>query len=66
MTQEKLIEALEPLVDATDLSSVTLALARVADEKAEHIRINWQDNLTARRWDQAARALNTSTRNMAV
>lgn len=56
-TQAQLIEALEELVDASDLSTVILSLARMCNEKAEHLRCNWQDEITAKVWDRAARKL---------
>lgn len=59
--QSKLIEALEPLVDFSSLSDVILALARVCNEKTEHIRCNWQDESTAKAWDRAARVLDTAS-----
>lgn len=57
MTQQEMIEALEPMVDAADLAAVVLALARMCNEKAEHLRVNWQDSLSARAWDHNARKL---------
>lgn len=56
-TQQQIIFALEELVDATDIATVVLALARMCDEKAEHIAANWSDPLTARVWHRAARKL---------
>ncbi len=61
MRQQQLIEALEPLVDASTLSDVILALARVCDEKAEHLLINWQDKNRAKAWERAARMLDTAS-----
>jgi hypothetical protein len=55
-TQAQLIEAVEALVDENDLASVLLALARMCNEKAEHLSF-WQDNITARVWDRAATKL---------
>jgi hypothetical protein len=57
MTQAELMEALEPLVDASCVGDVLLALARVCNEKAEHLRTNWQDAQTARHWDAVARQI---------
>jgi hypothetical protein len=54
MTQQKLIEMLEPLVDATSLGDVILALARTCNEKAEHLRMHWQDERSAKVWDTLA------------
>jgi hypothetical protein len=57
MTGHELSEALERLIDASSLATVVHTLAEIAAEKAEHIRCNWQDRLTARQWDRAARVL---------
>ena len=57
MTQQKLIEMLEPLVDATSAGDVILALARTCNEKAEHLRSNWQDERSAKVWDALASKL---------
>lgn len=64
MTQQELIRALEPLVDRTSLSDVVLALARVCNEKAEHIATNWQDAGLARVWDRAAGRLDKASVDM--
>lgn len=66
MTQQKLIEALEPLVDASDVEDVLLALARLCNEKAEHLRCNWQDQTTAKAWDKAANAIDRFTLQAAI
>lgn len=54
MTQQQLITALEPMIDSATVSDVLLAIGRVCNEKAEHIRINWQDSITAAAWDRLA------------
>lgn len=56
-TQAQLIEKLEELVDGSDLSSVTIALGLLCSEKAEHLRCNWQDEITAKVWDRASNKL---------
>lgn len=61
MTQAQLIAVLEPLVDASSVSDVVLALARVCNEKAEHVLVNWQDKTTAKAWDGAARVLDRAS-----
>lgn len=45
--------ALEALIDAVGLHSVLNAVAVTCNEKAEHVRSNWQDNVLALRWDRA-------------
>ena len=51
-----LTEELEKLIDASSLLDVLTGLELVCAEKAEHIRANWQDKLTARPWDKASRS----------
>lgn len=58
MTQEEL-QALEELIDANTLNAVIEALGEICHEKAEHIRTNWQDKVTARPWDIMGRKLHT-------
>lgn len=51
MSIEKTKHLLEALVDRMSLSVVLEALAEVCHEKAEHLRSEWQDSLTASWWD---------------
>lgn len=51
------IDMLEALVDKYNLDSVIGKLSEICFEKAEHIRTNWQDAPTARKWVQAANHL---------
>ena len=64
--QQQLIEAIEPLVDSTSLVDVLLALARMCNEKAEHLQCNWQDADGAKVWDRAARAIDRFTTHAAI
>lgn len=48
-----IIDILEKIIDASDLGSIVAALALVCHEKAEHLRINWRDEITAKVWDRA-------------
>lgn len=59
MRQQDLIKALEPLVDSNTLSGVLLSLARLCNEKAEHIRDNWQDKALADEWDRQAKRIDS-------
>jgi hypothetical protein len=42
---------LENMVDAYGLAAMLETLAEIAGEKAEHIRVNWQDEKTAKLWE---------------
>lgn len=48
---------IEEAIDAGGISAVIDALVRVCFEKAEHLRSNWQDNVSARSWERDARKL---------
>jgi hypothetical protein len=50
-------DTLEQLVDQHGLDAVLRALADVCSDKANHIRSNWQDETTAKRWQRAAETI---------
>ena len=45
-------EQLESLVDREGLSAVVGALVEICGLKAEHLESNWQDRLSALRWEK--------------
>lgn len=47
---------LEAMVDKHGLLYVVQALELLCHEKAEHLRVNWQDHNTARAWETAGKA----------
>jgi hypothetical protein len=47
--------ALEGFVDAYGLCEVLSILAEISNEKAEHLRTNWQDVQGAKVWERDAR-----------
>jgi hypothetical protein len=51
------LQELEKLVDASSLLSVLTALELMCLEKAEHIRVNWQDKTAAKAWDKDAKLI---------
>lgn len=53
--------ALEQLVDRHGLAGVVDALSDIAREKAEHIRVNWQDSVLADTWEDLAERLSSYT-----
>ena len=55
-----LVDALERLVDTNDIYTVVYTLSRICGEKADHLRANWQDRVTAKEWDKAAKSLDTA------
>ena len=59
-SRERLYQ-LELLVDASSLPLVIEMLAVICDEKADHLRSNWQDADAAKAWASAARYLDKVT-----
>jgi hypothetical protein len=61
--RDSLIDLLEDEVDKFGLCEVVSALESICYLKAEHLRSNWQDELTAKLWEKRAakieRSLNT-------
>lgn len=56
-------EQIERAIDADGLPELLLHISLICDEKADHIRINWQDNKTARPWATTAKRLEKSARD---
>lgn len=50
-------EALESVLDQSNLHEMMLHLARICYEKSEHISTNWQDQRLAKAWNSAAKQL---------
>ncbi len=48
---------LEQLIDKFTLPQIVDQLAVICREKADHLRVNWQDNNAARLWDRNANKL---------
>jgi hypothetical protein len=61
-----LTAALEALIDRHSLADVLLDLAFIAAAKADHIRENWQDSVTAKNWDKAARICDKAAAKVTV
>lgn len=54
---ENVTEQLEAMIDRHGLLHVLTGLGLVCHEKADHIRANWQDKVTARAWDLDGNAI---------
>lgn len=63
--QDLVADILEPIVDKHGLLSVVTALQLMCEEKAMHIRTNWQDDGLAKEWDKASRHFERSLRGIA-
>ncbi len=51
------LDQIERLMDAWQVGGLLDLMAEVASAKADHIRENWQDEITARTWDEIATRL---------
>lgn len=63
--QDKL-ETLERMIDARSVAAVLAIVADVCQEKAQHIRENWQDEELAQAWERAARRVEVCAQSPAV
>lgn len=61
-TRHDITEDLEALIDKHGLTMVVTGLSLICSEKAEHIRANWQDRVTAKVWDADAKTLDKAAR----
>jgi hypothetical protein len=60
--KEDITETLEQMIDAHGLTHVVTGLSLVCSEKAEHLRVNWQDRTSAKAWDADAKTLEKAAR----
>ena len=58
--------ALEAIVDAHSVRAVLLDLAAICHDKAEHVRVNWQDGPIAKRWDKAGQVCDQAQAKVTV
>ncbi len=54
---------LESLIDGAGLCAMLQALSQICDEKADHIRTNWQDKHLAKSWNSAAGVIGVAACN---
>jgi hypothetical protein len=45
---------IEFAIDTMGVSGLLSAIAEICNEKADHLRENWQDNAAAKDWDKTA------------
>lgn len=55
------LKHLELIIDRIGLANTLAALATVCYAKADHIRENWQDNMTAKVWQREAYRLDAES-----
>lgn len=58
-------ETLESMIDKHGLLHIITGLELVCGDKAEHLRVNWQDKVTARAWDRVANRLRVAAEGAA-
>ena len=61
---ENFSDHLEFLVDLHGIVDVTEKLREICHDKAEHIRVNWQDEDTADAWEEAGNLIDTAYQGM--
>ena len=54
---KQMIEQLEDYIDRVGVASILSELAGIAEAKGEHLRVNWQDGITAKVWERDATIL---------
>jgi hypothetical protein len=59
MTEEQLKIELERFIDSNSFYRVVDLLTEIADEKAQHLRENWQDKTRAKEYDRLSNKLFT-------
>ena len=52
-----MLDELESLIDTHGMVNIMLALVHIADEKAEHVKSNWQDLELSDAWRKVSEAL---------
>ena len=55
---------LEEMIDRHGLTHVVIGLSLVCSEKAEHLRVNWQDRTSAKVWDADAKTLEKAAQSI--
>lgn len=66
MGEDIIVETLEPLVDKHGMTHVLAGLALMCFEKAEHLRVNWQDIPSAKTWERAGKRVEELAANPVI
>lgn len=61
---KELGEQLEAIIDSLTLSETVVLFVEICQEKAEHIKENWQDENLAKTWSKAASRLEKTSREI--
>jgi len=54
---DEMLEDLEGLIDKHGMAKIMLGLVHITDEKAEHVKCNWEDLVLADAWRKVSEAL---------
>ena len=54
---DEMLEDLESLIDKHGMAKIMTGLVHITDEKAEHVKLNWQDLVLADAWRKVSDAL---------
>ena len=57
MEKQTLEYELEELLDASNVREILEALVDICHGKADHLRANWQDDVSAKGWERDARTI---------
>lgn len=57
-------DALEAIMDQCSPYDMCEMLAVIANEKADHVRTNWQDEATAKQWERVARKFEIAAQSL--
>jgi hypothetical protein len=57
-------DAIEDMIDKSNLADVLGAIVNICHEKAEHLESNWQDQGAAKLWKHAAKRVETAMINL--
>jgi hypothetical protein len=55
--RQEILDAIEQLIDQSDLKQCLEDIVQICHAKAEHLRSNWQDEVGARSWERDAKKL---------
>lgn len=55
--RQEMMDQIEAMIDAHKVDGVLDIIADICQQKAEHLRSNWQDENAAKSWDRDARKI---------
>ncbi len=58
LTEKEIDVAIEGLIDTQSLTTVLDSISRICSEKADHIRVSYNDKSLANKWEKVCIVLN--------